>query len=483
MLNPTIKELDRAAAQALAQGDLDRALQLSLELERREPGEANWARRTALVLHRQDRRTEEAAALARAARSFAAKNDVVRALAVCRSILEIDPQHAGARSLVQNLRGGRDPVTAGALRPKIVPGVRVPPPGSQTSLDQVAWRKAIGRSKQVRGTTDHGVHQITLDEGSGTFDIPNMDAGTEVAPPASEPQAPVDVERAIRSVEEELQNIKTTQQALQDTKLFRSLEGAALEALLDRVHTLHLEAHQTVLRQGDAGHELYVIVEGEVGVIDEGPPRRPVARLAAGNFFGEGALVTDERRSATVMTLEPTELIRIDRDTMWALLEAQPSLWPSLLTLFRDRAVERILFKSPLFTVLSANDCKSVRPYFRLIEVDPETDALRQDEMADALSFIIAGKFDVVRDGQALGRLGPGDLFGETSLLCRAPSAVSVRSTGRSYLVEFPGKAFLRIVEHRPRAMQFIEKLIADRRQALDRIRTHRTVSTADLVL
>ena len=83
---------------------------------------------------------------------------------------------------------------------------------------------------------------------------------------------------------------------------------------------MHLEPNEALFHEGDAGDALYVIVEGEVSVQAEGPPRVEMARLGAGSFIGEVALMTDQPRSATVTATLDAELLRIDRKTLATVL-------------------------------------------------------------------------------------------------------------------------------------------------------------------
>jgi CRP-like cAMP-binding protein len=59
-----------------------------------------------------------------------------------------------------------------------------------------------------------------------------------------------------------------------------------------------------VIREGDVGHELFLISDGEVKVERGGSE---VARLAAGDFFGELALLSGQPRNATVVASRPLE--------------------------------------------------------------------------------------------------------------------------------------------------------------------------------
>ena len=61
-------------------------------------------------------------------------------------------------------------------------------------------------------------------------------------------------------------------------------------------------AGDVIFDEGDPGDRLFVIQSGEIELAREGPGgHRVVARLGAGDFFGELALLTDSPRNADVM--------------------------------------------------------------------------------------------------------------------------------------------------------------------------------------
>ncbi|MCF8495348.1 MAG: cyclic nucleotide-binding domain-containing protein [Alphaproteobacteria bacterium] len=69
-----------------------------------------------------------------------------------------------------------------------------------------------------------------------------------------------------------------------------------------------------IVGQGEDGNSAYLIQSGAVIVYTEkGGKRRELARLKAGEIFGEMALISDEPRVASVQALEDTTLIGITR--------------------------------------------------------------------------------------------------------------------------------------------------------------------------
>lgn len=77
---------------------------------------------------------------------------------------------------------------------------------------------------------------------------------------------------------------------------------------------LELQSNETVFEEGESGHLMYLVQEGEVEIIQEiGGLEKQVAVLERGDFFGEMAVLEDEARSHSVRTLAPTKLIELSR--------------------------------------------------------------------------------------------------------------------------------------------------------------------------
>src|SRR5207249_289047 len=85
---------------------------------------------------------------------------------------------------------------------------------------------------------------------------------------------------------------------------------------------------EVILRQGDAGEELFAIMKGHVSVYAQQPDGAKVtlAELGPGDFFGEGSLVTGEERTATVQASDECELLVIGAAAFRQVLRASPDL-------------------------------------------------------------------------------------------------------------------------------------------------------------
>jgi cyclic nucleotide-binding protein/N-acyl amino acid synthase FeeM len=100
-------------------------------------------------------------------------------------------------------------------------------------------------------------------------------------------------------------------------------------------------AGEAVVRQGDAGDAMYVVVEGEVAVT-VGPEDKPteVARLGRGEVFGEIALITSRPRSASVMAVTDVDLMVLDRHVFRQELQRDPEVAMRLLEIMGTRLAD-----------------------------------------------------------------------------------------------------------------------------------------------
>jgi len=94
---------------------------------------------------------------------------------------------------------------------------------------------------------------------------------------------------------------------------------------------------ETIVRAGEPGEELYVILEGEVRVERDGRTRRT---LGAGDFFGEIAVLTGGIRTADVVAADAVRCLAVPRDLLRQAVEAEPVVGWELLEVLAGRLRE-----------------------------------------------------------------------------------------------------------------------------------------------
>jgi CRP-like cAMP-binding protein len=110
--------------------------------------------------------------------------------------------------------------------------------------------------------------------------------------------------------------------------MFADLSADDLEQVADVAHPRRFAAGEVVFREGDASNTCYIVRSGHARAIRENADGRQLAlaTFGPGDIFGELAMFDDERRSATVETIEPLEVLGIMGPDMRRAMERRPQL-------------------------------------------------------------------------------------------------------------------------------------------------------------
>jgi CRP-like cAMP-binding protein len=111
--------------------------------------------------------------------------------------------------------------------------------------------------------------------------------------------------------------------------LFSGLSDKELRTLAQRSEQISLAADTTLVSEGEAGNQFFVLLTGGATVVKQG---KTVHRLAPGDSFGELALITGTPRTATVTTTEPSEVMMLLRRDFVVLLDDFPQMTRKMLT-------------------------------------------------------------------------------------------------------------------------------------------------------
>lgn len=97
---------------------------------------------------------------------------------------------------------------------------------------------------------------------------------------------------------------------------------------------------ERIVSEGEPGESLFVIAEGSVRVTMRSPEGRELdlARLGAGEFFGEVAVLKRRRRTATITAAEPCELLELSRDDLDKVVAVHPRVRTALEQFIHRRA-------------------------------------------------------------------------------------------------------------------------------------------------
>jgi CRP/FNR family transcriptional regulator len=124
-----------------------------------------------------------------------------------------------------------------------------------------------------------------------------------------------------------------TIELLRQVPVFSSLGDEELRQVAEVAMPRRFEANDIVFREGDSSNTCYIVKAGRARAVREHGDGRTLtlAHFGPGDIFGELAMFDDERRSATVETLEETETLAILGADMRRLLHAHPDIAVKLL--------------------------------------------------------------------------------------------------------------------------------------------------------
>ena len=134
---------------------------------------------------------------------------------------------------------------------------------------------------------------------------------------------------------------------LAEVPVFSLLDAQERSTLAELLETEHFKEGDYIFRLGDAGHSLYIVLNGRVQVYVENTEGDKIvlAENEPGDVFGEISLLDGGPRTATAVAIENTEMLRLDRESLQELVTTHPHAAIDLLTVMgrRLRSTDELL--------------------------------------------------------------------------------------------------------------------------------------------
>jgi CRP-like cAMP-binding protein len=124
---------------------------------------------------------------------------------------------------------------------------------------------------------------------------------------------------------------------IKSVPLFARCSKKELTEIAALADELELPEGKRLIRQGERGREFFVLLDGAVDIARDGAS---IDTMAAGDFFGEIALVSNVPRTATVTALSPVRLLVITDRDFRALLEHSPEIQLKVLEALAERLAQ-----------------------------------------------------------------------------------------------------------------------------------------------
>jgi CRP-like cAMP-binding protein len=236
-------------------------------------------------------------------------------------------------------------------------------------------------------------------------------------------------------------------------------------AALEVVSVVRVRPDTWLLQQGDTGSSFFVLARGNVEVTTdrEGETVR-LAQLSEGSIFGEMVLLSDAPRTASVRAVSDCDLLEFDQSSLNVASATLQHLGPALQGFARDRLLTNVTLTSPLFRPLDARQRVDLVRRFIGIEVSAGRPIIDEGDEGLGLYVVLRGAVDVTRGELRIAQLGPSELFGEISLLQRAPTTASVSASDQGASLLFLHRDYFeRLVSAVPELRGYLEHLSASR--------------------
>ncbi|KAG7462539.1 hypothetical protein MATL_G00185860 [Megalops atlanticus] len=105
---------------------------------------------------------------------------------------------------------------------------------------------------------------------------------------------------------------------LRSVSLLKDLPEEKLAKIVDCLEVEYFDKGEYIIREGEEGNTFFIIAKGEVSVTQtmEGCPEpQEIKTLGVGDYFGEKALISEDMRSANIISKEnDTQCLVVDRD-------------------------------------------------------------------------------------------------------------------------------------------------------------------------
>jgi glucose-6-phosphate 1-dehydrogenase len=126
-----------------------------------------------------------------------------------------------------------------------------------------------------------------------------------------------------------------TTEVLEKCDLFKGADSVFLNALVMALRPAVASQGETIIKKGDIAHEMYLLVRGDVEVIDG--TGKVVATIKDGGFFGEIGILMSQPRMATVRAKSLCDLFVLEKEDFNRILREQPQFAERIMKVAKER--------------------------------------------------------------------------------------------------------------------------------------------------
>lgn len=250
--------------------------------------------------------------------------------------------------------------------------------------------------------------------------------------------------------------------ALRKVSIFSKFSEKALKHIISVSTQQTFLKGENVVRKDTAAEEAFVLLTGSVGVFTTPYAQKaePVAVLPQFNLFGESAAISNQKRSADVTALMPSQVLKIPVRKI-----NDPELSGSLDKNLRLRLIFSQMIKThPLFRNLPSDVIQLLLAGCRIEKSPAQTTVIQQGDMGQDFYFIMSGSVLVVKDRVPETSLSAGSYFGEMGGLLKQARSASILTETECMFLVLPIKNFIAILASNLNLAIDIERTVHERK-------------------
>jgi len=248
------------------------------------------------------------------------------------------------------------------------------------------------------------------------------------------------------------------------TELFSELSASEVESLARHMEGRALAQGQFLIRQGEPGDSLYLVFEGLLQVTQRNARGEevPLNRIGPGASVGEIALLTGERRSASVYAREDTVLLALPKTAFEHIRQTSPQVSARFSQIIVERIqkaeLRNLLYVSELLKNMGEATLRDLEGELELTFFGSGEYLMREGEESDCSYIVVSGRLRVTDErgeggSRLICELGRGQTVGEMGILTGAKRAATVTAMRDTLVAKLSLAAFNRLLQKHPQDM------------------------------
>ncbi len=261
------------------------------------------------------------------------------------------------------------------------------------------------------------------------------------------PIAPIKHEEAVQILD-----------VLANIDIFRDFSIAKSKEFLSIVEKESYPKGTVVVEKGSFGDKFFIIVIGNVSVEGIESAHLPMSRNTPAKqygpyeYFGEAALITGEKRSASVIAQTDVTALTIEKNLFLNFIKSSNLEKKfALLTQIRTTGTWEVLSNSRFFQGMTSAQKTQLELIMNLQEYPAEHTFIEEGKAFQNAYIIKQGSVNVIKDDEVLELLSLGDFFGEIFALQKeAASSYTFRSLSKVEVYEISRANMVEYINHNP---------------------------------